>query len=214
MPQKFLHTAVLTLLLIGMPSIGRSDADTATIDLPYVDAIWRVQQVQFNFHSFTTRYACGALERKITDILKAVGARSDLAVSAGCVGGQFLSSAKVEITLASPVPATAESVREATTFDGRQELLARMQRQSLPGPADLQRFPAQWEHVSLTRTRKLRFSTADCELIRALNQQVFPRLSVSLNAKSFTCSGSGTRLRPRVEVAALIAVPAIPLAQR
>ncbi len=212
MATNLLRSAILALSLFGTVNDIRAEQTEASHSR-YVQAIWHLQQLQLHFHSFHNRYACDALEHKITHILKAVGARSDVAVSAGCMRGQFLSGAQVNIDVASPVAATADNIDRATTFNARERLVGRVRKTALPTPADLERFGASWENVSLTRDRQLHLTTADCELIAALNKQVFPQMAVQLNTRSFSCPSVATRVRPRVEVAALLASPVIPIAR-
>lgn len=178
----------------------------------HVEAIWQVQQVQFRFRSFRTSYACDALERKVAGILRALGARHDIKVDSGCFRGQFVQDAFVQVTLVAPVPATDENVRRATTFDSREELLARLQQTELPTAADLERFPATWSRVSLQGDRRARVDQSDCDLLRALAEQVFPRMSVRVEKNRFSCSSFGSSLRPRIEIAALLPVEVAPVA--
>lgn len=177
-----------------------------------VQAIWHIQKMHFRFRSSRTSYACDALERKVAGILRALGAREDIDVDSGCFRGQFVSGAIVQVTLASPVPATDENVRRATTFDGRDELVARLYGMELPTAADIERFSARWRRISLQRDRLARLEQADCDLLLAMHKQVFPKLAVRVDEKSFRCSSFAAHLRPRVEAEALFAIEPAPIA--
>lgn len=206
----FVFLFASTSVLITHPALcaDETPADTSV----HVDAIWHVQQVRFRFRSGRTSYACDALQRKVAGILRALGARRDIAVDCGCFRGEFVHDASVQVTLATPVPATDENVRRATTFDGREQLLARLQGTELPTPADLERFPAMWSRVALQRDRRARVDQSDCDLLRALAEQVLPRMSVRIDRHRFNCASFGSSLRPRVEVAALLPIKAEPIA--
>jgi hypothetical protein len=165
-----------------------------------VEAIWRVQSFDFH-HSSTVAHSCGALRRKIVRILEAIGADETPSVSIEC-GNGLLRTALVHITLASPVAATPESVRLATSFDGRAELTARMRKLALPTPAEMERFPAQWRRVSLARHGSLRLDASDCDLVRGMAKQIFPKLAARVERKP-VCIDGVTRPIP-LEVVALL----------
>jgi hypothetical protein len=176
-----------------------------------IDAFWHAQQLQFQFRSYRTRYACDALERKVANILRAVGAR-DVAVHTGCMRHQFLNDVVVHVIVSVPELASEENVRRSTTFDGRERLIARVRNIALPTAADIERFPARWERVSLTRHRLVKLDAGDCDLLRSMSEGLFPKLSIQFDRNSMSCSMSATRLRPRFEVTALIPTPLAPFA--
>lgn len=169
-----------------------------------IAAIWRVRQLDLDFYSVTTIYSCDALERKVAHILESVGARADIVVDAGCSGHRFVRHGTVKVTLAAPVAATPENVRRETTYDAREELVARLRRFSLPTSAEIERFPAAWQRVSLTRNRRARIEQGDCDLVAAMREQIFPELSVDVAREAYTCPAPATRIRPQVEVIALL----------
>jgi hypothetical protein len=174
----------------------------------WVEAIWRTQNLHLNYQSFTSRFSCQALERRVSEILHTVGAHAKLAADSGCAGAHLTTSARLRIAVASPVSATQENVARATAYDARARLSARVRGISLPEAADLERFPAQWERIALTSQRTARITSADCDLLSALNEQVFPHLAVRLDQHSSSCESAASRVRPRVIVTAMRAVPA------
>jgi hypothetical protein len=195
------------ILLSALLSCSSLDAAAESSDVAPdepVEAIWHIQQMNFRFRSDRTSYACDELERKVANILRAVGAREDIAVDSGCFRGQFVTGAVVQVTLASPVPATQENVRRATTFDSRDELLARLHHMELPTGADVKRFPAVWRSISLHRHRRARLEQADCDLFAAIRKQVFPKLAIRVDEQTLSCTSMSSRIRPRVDVAALV----------
>lgn len=171
-----------------------------------VDAIWRVQRVDFVYKSRDVYYSCSALQSKIRAIMMAVGAHQHVTVSIDCLDGQFVNNAMARLIVALPTQATDEAVRAATTFDTRSQIAARLRRIQLPTANDIERFPAAWQTVLLTRNRALRLEPGDCDLLLGIYQQVFPRLSIFPSGKGLHCSGPGTRARPQLKVTALMPV--------
>jgi hypothetical protein len=70
-------------------------------------AIWHIERVDFAYHSNTVRYECGALQRRIAEILHSIGAHARVGVELTCVRGDMVRHAGAHITLAIPVEATA-----------------------------------------------------------------------------------------------------------
>ena len=120
-----------------------------------IDAIWHIERIDFAYHSSTVRYECGALQRRIAEILHAVGAHARIGVELTCVSGDMVRHAGAHLTLAVPVEATAENVAAATDYDTRDELIARLRQEQLPSANDIERFPASWRTVALTRNPPL-----------------------------------------------------------
>ena len=169
-----------------------------------IDAIWSVQSVDFTFGSRDVYYSCSSLQAKISAIMKTIGAHERLAVDVGCIGGQFVNSAHVRLIVAMPTPATQENVAAATTYDSRTQLVARLRQVQLPTADDIERFPAAWQTISLTRHSKLDLESGDCDLLQVMAEQVFPRLSLRSDGQELHCPGAGSRVRPRLEVTALM----------
>jgi hypothetical protein len=170
-----------------------------------IDAIWHIERIDFAYHSNTVRYECGALQRRIAEILHTVGAHARIGVELTCVSGDMVRHADAHLTLAVPVEATAENVAAATDYGTRDELIARLRQEQLPSANDIARFPASWRTVSLTRTPPLSLGPTDCDLLRAMRDQVFPRLRVRVVSSGLNCGGgSDTRIQPRIHVNALM----------
>jgi hypothetical protein len=170
-----------------------------------IDAIWHIERVDFAYQSNTVRYECGALQRRIAEILHSVGAHARVGVELTCVRGDMVRHAGAHITLAIPVEATAENVAAATDYDTRDELVARLRQEQLPGANDIERFRASWRSVALTRNPPLSLGPTDCDLLRSMRDQVFPRLRVRVVSSGLNCGGgSDTRIQPRIHVNALM----------
>jgi hypothetical protein len=117
------------------------------------------------------------------------------------------------VTLKLPVPATEENVRAATTFDTRDELIARLQHVELPTSADIQHFAAEWRAISLTRDRRLHLDAGDCDLMQGVRDQIFAKVAIRVTRGHLGCtSGIATRTRPTFEVEALVAASPATLA--
>lgn len=205
-----LIAAVIAFALSTAASPARSD-DGAVDDS--VESIWRVQSLPLEYNSARTHYACDSMKKKVRAILQAVGAHSSTIVTARCVDNGPLNQISLQISAATPVPASEENIRAATTFDARDELLARVRKTTLPTPSDIPRFRATWQTLALSRHPNLQLDVGDCDLLREMNRQVFPKLAVRLTSEKLNCTASATRLRPRFEVQALIPAAPTPTAQ-
>jgi hypothetical protein len=210
-----LAAAVLGALLswTPLPALATASAGGIAAD-ETVDAVWRIQRFDFTYHSSTVYYSCRALQAKIGAILRAVGAHHRVAVDVHCMGGDFVRFAYVRVTLAVPAEATQATVTAATTFDTRAQLVARLRKLPLPTAVDIERFPAEWRTVSLSGHRSLRLDSGDCDLLRGMREQIFPKLSVRVARDGLRCTpGATTRIRPKLVVTALMPAPA-PLPDR
>jgi hypothetical protein len=200
---RFACTALVCALL-GTGSVRAADDEPLPPSEP-IDAIWHIERVDFVYQSTSVRYECSALQRRVAAILHSVGAHARIGVELTCVGGELVKHAGVKVTLAVPVAATAENLRAATDFDARDELVARLRHEQLPSANDIVRFPASWRTVALTRDPPLSLGPTDCDLLRTMRDQVFPRLRVRVVSSGLNCGGgSVTRIQPRIHVNALM----------
>jgi hypothetical protein len=204
-PGRFPCTA-LACVLLGVAVVVCADEDDEALPPgEIIDAIWHLERIDFAYQSSTVRYECGALQRRIVEILHSVGAHARVGVELTCVSGDMVRHAGAHITLAVPVEATAENVAAAIDYDTRDELVARLRQQQLPSANDIERFPASWRTVALTRNPPLSLGPTDCDLLRAMRDQVFPRLHVRVMSSGLNCGGgSDTRIQPRIHVNALM----------
>jgi hypothetical protein len=170
-----------------------------------VDAVWKVQQMNFAYRGYSTVYTCTGLRDKLEVIFKTLGARDGIEITTyDCNDGS--GQARFRIAFLSPVEATEENVRALTTYDSKQVLIARSRGEPLPTAEDLPRFQASWQTISFARDRKMRLSPGDCELVQQLRRFVLPYLSVRVEKDNVRCSQtSGNISAPRLTVAALIA---------
>jgi hypothetical protein len=112
------------------------------------------------------------------------------------------------IALAAPAVANERNIREATTFDAQQQLLAKVRNEPLPTPSTIPVFPATWMSIKLHGRNSAWLEAEDCELLRQLSQQVLPPLGIKVTRKPI-CSGAKLA-RPSLDVEALIPIYATP----
>ncbi|HEY6644204.1 hypothetical protein [Povalibacter sp.] len=193
--------AMLAAALVGLIDVVTAAAHTD--DPPPALAIWRVQQLPFEYSSAQTFYACDSLRQKVQNILQQVGAHRSVQVTTRC-SGRPTSQISASIAVATPVEATDENIAQATTFSPEARLVAHLRKVTLPTPRDLARFQASWQTVSLSRGRGRMLDSGDCGLWRSLREQIFPRIAVRIVRDRINCSGSASRIQPDIEVQALI----------
>lgn len=169
-----------------------------------VEAIWRVQSLPFEYRSTRTHYACDSLQRKVREILQRVGAHPSVRVEVSCADNRPSSWISAHIAIATPIYATPESVAAVTTFNTEARMVAKMQGVSLPTASDIERFRAGWQTVSLSRLRPNGLEISDCDLWRSLRDQIFPKIAVSVTRERINCGTMATRIRPDIEVTALV----------
>jgi len=114
----------------------------------------------------------------------------------------------MDITLESPVEATPENIEAITTYNSTRELVARVRNEKLDRAEDVQRFPATWRTVAMSRDRQLKLGPSDCELVEQLRRDVLPRMAIRVEYERLRCSAVfGNIGQPQLRVAALVALP-------
>lgn len=200
--------AMFVVAILALCGVGRSGAQEGVELSEAVDAIWRVHAIDLHFKSPTTYYYCDTLQEKISSILRMVGAADPMNIRARCSSGALINDTSVRVVVGVPVEATPENVRIETTFDSHMTLVARMRNWQLPTPTTIRRFRAAWTTVSFSRMERLHLTSEDCDLLRDMNEQIFPRLAIHVAKNQFYCTSGSTPLgRPRLEVKALIPLP-------
>jgi hypothetical protein len=135
-----------------------------------------------------------------------MGAHRDVQTNIQCASGSLITSAQFMVSFKMPVAATEANVRAATTYTTEQQLVARLHSTQLPSANDLPRFSAERRSVSLTRSRRVRLDSGDCDLLAGVRNQLLPQLGMSVTESTFHCHGVGTRTKPVFRVAALVLV--------
>ena len=170
-------------------------------------ALWKTQQIRFVYRGYTTMYACSVLEAKVRQILGALGAQDGTKVDAQhcnvvhAASTAAMQTASLQIDVVSAAPATPELKNTLASQSSRRELLSRLGVEQ----ATADEFPAEWHGVDVASLRQIRLTAGDCELIRQLRDQVFPKLAIQVIASDRSCSLAPHRLRePRLKVLALL----------
>lgn len=171
----------------------------------YVTAVWRQQSLEFAYQG-ATAYSCSTLQQRLEAILRSVGARDGLSIVMQRCMDQ--AGAHVQITLESPVEATAANIAAVTRHMSTDALVAKVRNESLPTPENIERFPAAWKTVSMSRDRALKLDAGDCELVKQLRRDVFPRMAIRIVHDNLKCSAAfGNLGQPQLSIAALVAAP-------
>jgi hypothetical protein len=206
--SRVLCITAVSLSVTVSSSVAARTPDPPSRALQIVEAVWKVQSLTFAYSGYATVYSCDALLAKVRGILQGLGARDTLRIrSMGCT--DMVTHGRMEITLESPVVATPESIEALTTYDSKQELVARVRNEHLASAEDVQRFPAAWKTISMTRDRSLKLGPSDCELVEQLRRDVLPHMSIRVEYDRLRCSPVfGNIGQPQLRVAALVAIPA------
>jgi hypothetical protein len=190
--------------LVGIALLLISAATPAAPD--YITAVWRQQSLEFAYQGATTAYSCSTLQRRLEAILRSVGARDGISIVMQRCTDQ--ADAYMQITLESPVEATEANIAAVTQHTSTDALVAKVRNESLPTPENIERFSAEWKTVSMSRDHALKLDSADCELVKQLRRDVFPRMSIRIVNDKLRCSAAfGNLGQPQLSVAALIASP-------
>jgi hypothetical protein len=197
--------ALATLSFLFTPAAFSEEPapDTASAD---IDAIWHGEQVAFEYQSTTTFYTCDELGRRLLEILKALGLHKNTSLGPACKGGLYSRRTRIDLVLVSPVAATPVNIERATTFNATDRLIAQVRGEPLPTANDIARFPARWQKIALTQDPGLRIRYQDCDLLKGMRDQLFPKLAIRVVPKSFRCDSLPSHIRPRIVVEALVAV--------
>jgi hypothetical protein len=197
--------AALTSTALGVAVTHAGQDAKAPSDTP-ITAIYKIERIEFAYKSPNIRYACESLQKRTRQILEAVGAYPKMVVEVkNCQRQEQVRHAEMVVTFAMPVEATEENIRAMVDFDSRDELVARVRKEHLPSAEDVQRFPATWRSVTLSGSAPLKLAAGDCDLLRVMRDEVFPRLNVRVVGSGMNCgAGPDTRIMPRIRVYALM----------
>jgi len=196
-----------TLAAFAATLLGSSLARADAADQPPVQAIWKPQEINFYFQSFTTFYSCTGLEDKLKRILKALGVQGTVRVRSADCPSSVARLPRVLLTVVSPVEATPQALAERDKSKSTRELSARVRGEMEELKDAMEEFPAQWRRVPLTRG-SLGLEPGDCELIDELRRKVLPKLAVRVVNNNVSCTPNQLTLgQPQLEVEALVAMP-------
>lgn len=198
------HGALVgSLLLAGLSCVH--DGVAAEAQAP-VQAIWKPQEINFYFQSFTTFYSCRSLADKVERLLIGLGASPDTKVrSTSCYGNEIARMPHLRINVTSPIEATPAALAELEKTRSTRELTARVRGERATDASD--QFPAHWRQVSLSRG-EFNLEPGDCELIEQLKRKVLPKLAVRIVKDNMQCAPNQLSLgQPKLEVEVLAEIP-------
>jgi hypothetical protein len=180
-------------------TIALSLAHSAAAD-DVVPAVWKKQEISFVYRGGGSGHTCGGLRTQLRSLLIALGAHEATTVTAAECDDAALAR-EVAIFVASPFEAAA--VDSDAQSSSTEALIARVRGEVAEAtPAT---FPARWKTISFANAMSLRLSPGDCELLKQLQRDVMPRLSVRVLRDKVLCrSDLGSGSRPQLVVAALV----------
>jgi hypothetical protein len=237
----------LALVVTGFPSVAQEPAKSAPepanatqepagAEQELITAVWKSRQLSFTYSSATSIYSCSALRGRVSDILRAVGARDDMRVSVNdCREGMMPPDAHmddrggwqtsrpatdrylnpstdrqlvhVSIRVMMPTEVTPAVMEELKKDKSRRELLSHVTGDPAAKFNDPVAFPAQWQPVTLSH-KTIGLEPEECELIDEMSPTVFRQLGLKVVRKNATCERtSDSHIPPELVVEALMAVP-------
>lgn len=223
-----LSRAFALLGLILLATGGRAEAQEP------VTAVWKERQLRFSYHRSDAVHSCSELQSRITNVLRAAGARPDLKVTVrNCdvlgvsrpapghdgigwpqdalrrrpgygSGVEARQEIDVYLHLWMPVETTPEVIAELKADRKRRELITEVTGDPLPLFDDPIPFTAQWQVVTLSR-KTTGIEPADCELLERLVASSFKTLGIQVVRRNFACHrGWVSHIAPTLDVKALI----------
>ncbi|GFE81110.1 hypothetical protein GCM10011487_31100 [Steroidobacter agaridevorans] len=201
---------MIKLASANLASVALLLISTATPAAPdYIPAVWRQQSLEFAYQGTATAYSCNTLQRRLEAILRSVGARDGISIVMQRCTDQ--ADAYMQIKLESPVEATEANIAAVTQHTRTDELVAKVRHEALATPENIERFHAEWKTVSMARDTTLKLDSGDCELVKQLRRDVFPRMSIRVVHDNLRCSVAfGNLGQPQLSVAALVPSPLAP----
>lgn len=194
LPVSGMCTALLLL--------GAALAPMAHCQSVAIDAVWKPQRITLLYRGSTTFYGCDLFERNVRLALSLLGAHADMHLDRSRCSA---SDVRLTATFRSPIEATEQNLLALTAYSAEDEIVARLQSRSLPAPADLQTFPAEWSTVSFASNPRLRLTSSDCEFVDNLRRQLLPHMRVRVIGNRLFCSPGALAISgPRLKVVALV----------
>lgn len=175
----------LSLLAAGclLQASMTSAQDSAKPSEP-MQAVWQPRELNFHFMGFKTYYSCSSIEDRLEQVLRELGAKSDVRVVAtGCVPAEVSKTITARIQVSMPVDAgNAATPSEAT-------------------------FPAQRKTVTLTTNADHQRSSGDCELMEQVRDQLLTALQLKIVKDDVRCFPGQSMIGSRtLQVMALVPV--------
>jgi hypothetical protein len=191
--------ASVPLFVAPLVAVGQGDAPSTsgadTASQP-VMAVWVEKEINFPYKGLTSYYTCTGIENKVSEILRAIGARPGFKVTArSCIrdAGARGPFAGVEpmpwvyIRAAMPYPATPELLAQLAKPDAKKELVAKTNGQSAAAPEATAQFPAQWKQIRLLGSQLGPVQQGDCELVDEMARDAFVQLGTKIIENHMAC---------------------------
>jgi hypothetical protein len=174
--------------MFGWGVMAMLGAAVQAADIPTADMVtgaWQHHQVTFNYLGFTSLYTCDGLEAQVRQILRHLGARHDISVTArGCPGPYPAPSHTAFVSADFYTLAPATDAHEAGTIK------------------------ASWAAVEVSPRRPSFMSDGDCELIQEMKDLITQNFSLRdveyrtscnpnrVTLQGFTVKGESLRALP------------------
>ncbi len=224
--QAACRSVLAALTLIGANALLSPASHADVVDVDAIPAVWKEQQIRFEYSTPGGIYSCSALQSKLRALLSDLGADQGLEINMhSCVAGSrggftgmgsglryadpLLDGATnptLTITLRSLVQETPEARAELAANRSQAELKALVRREGNIDDTYGATVAGQWKPVRLSgRTRYL--DGADCSLLEQLRTQVFAKMAVRVVKDAGTCNRRDISLRfgqPNLHVEALV----------
>jgi hypothetical protein len=200
-------------------------------------AVWQERNLTFSYASYLAIYSCNALAGRVASILRAVGARDDIQVSASNCSASIApadarvntqgswnspvtapndvlmrhdehrQSAFVRIHLMMPTEVTPEVLAELKKDKSRRELVAHVTGNPAAALNDPVAFPAQRQQVTLSH-KSVGLEPEECELLDQMATSLFKELAVSVVSRNYICEPKRvSHIPPELVVEALMVTP-------
>lgn len=183
-----LSKVLLSLLVAGLlPQLGIAAVSDTHDHASNVQAQWQPRELNFHYMGLSTYYSCTAIEDRLEQLLRDLGAKPDVRVSAtGCFTPSDVSKMiSARIRLSMPVAADGAAPTK-----------------------DVAAFPAQHKVVTLRTHPDNQFGSGDCELLEQVRNQLVPALKLQIVKDDLHCiPGQATVGNQTVQVATLVATP-------
>lgn len=149
-----------------------------------VQAQWQARELNFHFMGFRTYYSCSSLEDRLEQLLRDVGAKSDVrVVASGCSPAEVSKTITARVRLSMPVDAGNAATPSDTTF------------------------LAQRKTVTLTTNNAHQSTSGECELLEQVRDQLLKPLQLKIVNDDVHCFPGQTMVGSRtMQVEALVQV--------
>ncbi len=177
----------LSLIATGCVLPGLARTEEAAGQAATVQAQWQAREFYFTFMGIRAAYSCTSIEDQLEAMLRDLGARPDVQVSAtGCVPGEISRTITTRIRVNMPVEAGSAAT------------------------ADSAAFPAQRKIITLTihgDRRNHPMVAGDCELLEQVRRQLLPELKLQVMNDEVSCyPGEQELANKSMQVTALVPV--------